>query len=83
MLPLDRHMLHINTQFMPIPDQSSPPLPHSHTTHVHTRKQIVNMLVNNGDPKVSPESATFYGYVTTVVRVWLRLSMNRAYHHHH
>lgn len=26
------------------------------------------MLVNKGDPKVSPESAAFYGYVTAVVR---------------
>jgi hypothetical protein len=27
------------------------------------------MLVNKGDPNVSPESAAFYGYVTTVVRI--------------
>ena len=31
------------------------------------------MLVNKGDPNVSPESAAFYGYVTTVVRNNIRV----------
>ena len=41
-------------------DSSAPPPSHA--------KQIINMLINDGDAKVSPRSAAFYGYVTAVVR---------------
>lgn len=36
------------------------------------------MLVNKGDPNVSPESAAFYGYVTTVDQAVTFLLVNGA-----
>lgn len=36
------------------------------------------MLINKGDPKVSPESAAFYGYVTAVDQAVTFLLVNGA-----